>query len=287
MLGLFLFLETRASEPMLPLSIFKNRIVSIANLVSFLSGMGMFGSLTFVPLFFQGVLGASATLSGNMQIPMSLGVMVTALIAGQLISRKGWFRQLGIISMVLVCTGIFLLSRLSPQSTYWNVISSMIFIGFGMGFQIPTFTIAIQNSVPREILGVATSTNTFLRSFGGSVGLAVLGSIVNTRFYSGIHSQIPQSLKDSLPMDSINAIAHNPQVLVNPAAKIQLQETLKNAGLSSEVYDQIMTALHQALSSAITTAFLIAFFIILTGLVAACFLKVKPFSKYDRQSPPR
>jgi hypothetical protein len=246
--------------------------------------MGMFGALTFVPLFFQGVLGASATLSGNMQIPMSLGVMVTAFIAGQLISRKGWFRQMGIISMVLVCTGIFLLSRLSPYSAYWHVILSIVFIGLGMGFQVPTFTIAVQNSVPREILGVATSTNTFLRSFGGSVGLAVLGSIVNTRFYSGINSQIPQSLKDSIPMDSINAIAHNPQVLVNPAAKIQLQESLKNAGVGSGAYDQIMAVLHQALASAITTAFLIAFFIILSGLVAACFLKVKPISKDDKST---
>ena len=274
MLALFLFLETRAREPILPLSIFKNRIVAISDLVSFLSGMGMFGTLTFVPLFYQGVLGASATLSGNMQIPMSLAVMVTAFIAGQIISRKGLFRPLGILAMIMTCTGIFVLSRLNPQSAYWNVIIGTICIGCGMGFSTPTFTIAIQNSVPRENLGVATSSFTFLRSFGGSIGLAIMGSIVNTRFLSAVYSEIPQNLLNSIPKESLSSIVHNPQVLVNPAVKAQLEESLKNSGVSAGAYNQIMTGLHQALSTAITTAFLISFFILLTGLVGACFLKV-------------
>jgi EmrB/QacA subfamily drug resistance transporter len=281
MLGLFLFLEIRAREPILPLSLFKNRIVAISNLVSFLTGLGMFGSITFIPLFLQGVLGASATASGNMQIPQSIAVMVTAFICGQLMSRAGMsFRKLGILAMALICAGIFLLSRLTPGSSYWMVILGSIIIGFGMGFSIPVFTSTIQNAVPYSMLGVATSSNTFLRSFGGAVGLAILGSIVTNRFVASFTGQIPESVKNNISMEKLTALAHNPQALVSPAAQTELQETLSSAGPG--IYDQVMLTLHQALSSAIAEAFLIAFGILLIGLAATFFLKGGAPNKDDR-----
>ncbi|HEX7475645.1 MAG TPA: MDR family MFS transporter [Dehalococcoidales bacterium] len=283
MLGLFLFLENRSPEPILPLSLFKNRIVAISNLVSFLTGMGMFASITFIPLYLQGVLGASATASGNMQIPQSIAVMLTAFLAGQLISRaKGQYRNLGALAMGLICLGVFLLSRLTTGSAFWMVIVDAIIIGFGMGFSIPVFTIAIQNSVPREILGVATSSSTFLRSFGGAIGLAVLGSIVNVRFLANFTSHLPATVTNAVSMEKLSALAHNPQALVNPTAQAQLKEILSSAGLGSSVFDQVMQTLKQALSSAIAEAFLIGFGILMIGLVATLFLKQGPANKDDR-----
>jgi EmrB/QacA subfamily drug resistance transporter len=280
MLAVFLIIESRAKEAIIPLSLFKNRIVSIANAMSFLNGMGMFGSMAFIPLFLQGVLGASATLSGNVQIPQSIAVMITSIIAGQFISRAGKdYRLMSVIAMGLVSTGLFLLSRLSPGSAYWQVIISNITIGLGMGISMPIFTLSIQNSVPYNTVGVATSSNTFIRTFGGSIGMAILGSIINNRFFSSFMNRIPESVKSSVSMDELTALAHNPQALVNPQAQAQLRDVLTQPGMGNNIFDQVMQSLHQALASAITQAFFIGFLIMLAGLVMAFFLKGKETAK--------
>jgi hypothetical protein len=249
--------------------------------------MGMFGAITFIPLFFQGVQGASATLSGNLQIPMSIAVMITAFISGQLLARAGGhFRNLGIASMVFICLGVFLLSRLTPGSAYWNVVTGTIIVGFGMGFSITIFTSIIQNAVPYNMLGVATSSSTFIRSFGGAIGLAILGSIVNNRFLSNFIARLPETVKETISLDQLTAMAHNPQALVNPAAQAQLRETLTSPGSGTAVFDQVMQGLHQALSSAITQAFFVGFCITVIGLIAVFFLKEEPQHEDDRPAGP-
>jgi EmrB/QacA subfamily drug resistance transporter len=283
MLGLFLFLEARSREPIIPLSLFRNRIVAISNLVSFLTGMGMFGAITFIPLYYQGVLGTSATVSGNLQIPMSIAVMITAFISGQLLARSaGHYRNLGITSMALICLGIFLLSRLTTGSAYWMVVVDTIIVGFGMGFSITVFTSVIQNAVPYSVLGVATSSSNFIRSLGGAFGLSILGSIMNNRFQTTFINRIPETLKATISIDKLTALSHNPQALVNPAAQTQLRDMVSSPGSGTAVFDQVMEALHQALSSAIAEAFLIGFCVLLIGLVATFFLKEIPFYKDDR-----
>jgi EmrB/QacA subfamily drug resistance transporter len=279
MLALFLLIESRAKEPMIPLSLFKNRVVSVGTTASFLMGMGMFGSIIFVPLYLQGVLGASATLSGNLQIPQSIFVMISSIIAGNLISRRiGKYRVMGIIAMLLISTGLFMLSLLTVHSHYWNVILSISIIGFGMGGTIPVFTIAIQNDVPYNVLGVATSTVNFMRSFGGSVGLAVLGAIMNNRFFPEFVNHFPANIQDADLKSKLITLAHNPNALVSPSAQAQLKEMLPQPGL----YDQVMQVLRQSLDSAITHAFFVGFCILLVGLVVAFLLKDKP-----GHTPPR
>jgi EmrB/QacA subfamily drug resistance transporter len=275
MLAVFLFIETRAAEPILPLSLFKSRTVTISNLVSFLTGMGMFGSSVFMPLFLQGVLGASATASGNMQIPQSIAVMISSIITGQLVSRGVNNKVMGIIATGLICGGLFLLSQMSPATHFWQVIVFNIIMGFGLGISFPVFTLAIQNEVDRKVLGVATSTNTFLRSFGGAVGLAILGAIMNNRFISVFIGQIPENVKNAVQMDQLTNLAHNPQALVSPAAQTQLKEILTQPGTDPSIFSQVMNLLQQALSSAIGRAFFIGFLILLVGLAASFFLKSK------------
>lgn len=280
MLIAFLFIEKHAPEPIIPLSLFKSRIVSLANLISFLTGMGMFGAITFIPLFLQGVLGASATASGNMQIPQSIAVMIVSIIAGQMISRRiGNYQIMGVISMGFICLGMFLMSRLTPDSQYWHVILDTCIIGCGMGISIPIFTLAIQNEVPYNVLGAATSSNTFIRTFGGSMGTAILGSIINNRFLTAFTNQIPEGIKNAIPMEELTSLARNPQALVNPAAQAELKEMLTQPGIDVTVFDQVMRSLQEALSSAITQAFFIGFFILLVGFIAAFFLRGKPTVK--------
>jgi len=276
MFVLFLVFESRAKEPLVPLSLFKNRIVAVGNLVSFLMGIGMFGSIVFVPLYLQGVLGYSATSSGNMQIPQSIAVMISSIIAGQLMSRwVGKYRVMGVISMLLICSGVFLLSCLTISTPFWMVIIDICIIGFGMGITIPIFTLAIQNNVPYEMLGVATSSSNFIRSFGGSVGLAMLGAIMNNRFFPVFINSIPDSIKNAVPMDQLTALARNPNALVNPEAQLQLQQMLNQPGLDAGTYQQVMQTLKESLNTAITQAFFIAFIILLIGLAAAFLMKAK------------
>jgi EmrB/QacA subfamily drug resistance transporter len=276
MFVLFLFFESRAKEPLVPLSLFKNRIVAVGNLVSFLMGIGMFGSIVFVPLYLQGVLGYSATSSGNMQIPQSIAVMISSIIAGQLMSRwVGKYRVMGVISMLLICSGVFLLSRLTTFTPFWVVIIDICIIGFGMGITIPVFTLAIQNNVPYEVLGVATSSSNFIRSFGGSVGLAMLGAIMNNRFFPVFINSIPYNIRNAVPIDQLTALARNPNALVNPEAQIQLQQMLNQPGLGAEAYSQVMQILKESLNTAITQAFFIGFIILLIGLAAAFWMKDK------------
>ena len=279
-LGVFLFIESRAAEPIIPLNLFKIRIVAVANIASFLTGMGMFGAITYIPLYLQGVLGASATLSGNLQIPQSIAVMITSIIIGQVISRGiGNYKILGVLAMGLPCLGMFLMSRLTPDSSYWYVVMSNVILGFGLGVSIPVFTIAIQNEVPYAVLGVATSSNTFIRTFGGSIGLAILGSIVSNRFLSAFTAQLPESVKNAVPMDQLTALAHNPQALVNAEAQAQLKELLTQPGMDAALFDQVMQTLHNALSSAITLAFFIGCLILLAGVFTALLMKGKPTVK--------
>ena len=281
MLGAFLFIENKAREPIVPLHLFKSRTVTISNIVSFLTGMGMFGSVVFIPLFLQGVLGATAFLSGNLLIPQSIAVMIMSIITGQLISRGANNRIMGVAATAIICLGLFLLSRQTPTSQYWHIVGCNILLGFGLGMSFPVFTLAIQNSVDHKVLGAATSSNTFLRSFGGAVGLAILGAIMNNRFYSGFFKQIPDTVRSEVPINELTALAHNPQALVNPEAQAQLKAMLTQPGMDPSVFSQVMNMLQQALSSAITRAFFIGFCILLVGLAASFFMKYKRLEQTD------
>lgn len=286
MLAVFIFRERHVEEPIIPLSLFKNSIVTLSNLVNFVTGIGLFGATIFIPLFFQGILGASATRSGNMMIPMSMAIMVGSFGAGQILARRGGhYRVLGITGIAFICAGIFLLSRIHTETAYWTIILDMMIAGIGMGITMPVYTIAVQNAVPYSVLGVATSTTAFIRSFGGAVGLAVLGSVVNNRFAEGFISQIPSNIKAAVPMDDLISLAHNPQALVSPEAQTQLKSMFSQTGQVTQIFDQVMTALRQALASSIAEAFLIGFGVLLIGLVAAFFLKEIPLRKDNQDSP--
>jgi EmrB/QacA subfamily drug resistance transporter len=276
MFGVFLFVESKAREPIVPLYLFKSRIVSVANAVSFMMGMGMFGCIVFVPLYLQGVLGYSATASGNMQIPQSIAVMISSLIVGQVISRRiGKFRLMSIIAMGLICIGIFLLSRLTTSSPYWYVIIDICIMGFGMGITLPLLTLAIQNNVPYKVLGVATSSNNFIRSFGGAVGLAVLGAVMNNRFFSVFMNSIPENVKNAVPLDQLTALARNPNALVNAGAQEQLQQILNQPTLDPGTYGRVMDILKESLNLAITQAFFVGSCVVLLGVAVAFLMKDK------------
>ena len=193
----FVIVEKKAAEPILSLDLFKNRVFTTINIVGFLMGLGMFGAIIFLPLFLQGVVGISATKSGNSMIPMMFALMATSIIGGRMITKTG-IRPLLITGMSLMALSFYLLSTMTVDTTRLTAISYIIFLGLGMGLVMPTLTIAVQYAFPPQQLGVATSSNLFFRSIGGTLGVTILGVVLNHQSISLLHQKFFPTVK-SIP----------------------------------------------------------------------------------------
>jgi EmrB/QacA subfamily drug resistance transporter len=180
-LGAFLIVERRAAEPVLPLRLFGNRAFVVGVSVGLVVGFALFGAVTYLPIFLQVVQGASPTASGLQMLPMMLGMLVTSIASGQLISRTGRYKAFPIAGTAVMTVGLFLLSRMSPTTRPAATLGIMLLLGLGLGLVMQVLVIAVQNAVDYADLGVATSGATLFRLMGGSVGTAVLGAILAAR----------------------------------------------------------------------------------------------------------
>ena len=275
---LFVFIETRAEQPIVPLHLFKNRILSSSLITIFFTGFAMFGGIIFVPLYAQGVLGKSATSTGTIMTPMMLGMVCGATLAGQALSRLGGhYRAQGLVGLSILAVGLFLTSRMTAETSFTVALFNLVLMGFGLGTTFPTYTIAIQNSVHPRFMGVATSTSQFFRSVGGLLGLAILGSVLTNRFSSKFLGSVGADAESVLGTDRLQALAHNPQELVSAEAQAGLSQTFADAGpQGATLLEQVMASLRSALSSAIADVFLISLFVIIIAIVATMFLREIP-----------
>ncbi|HET9799791.1 MAG TPA: MDR family MFS transporter, partial [Gemmatimonadaceae bacterium] len=190
-LAAFLFVETRAAEPVLPLHLFRNRAFSVTSVIALIVGFAMFGSVTYLPLFLQVAKGATPTGSGLEMLPMMGGMLVSSIASGQLISRTGRYKIFPLVGTAVMTVGLFLLSRTSEETGLVPLLGAMLLLGLGMGLVMQVLVIAVQNAVDYRDLGVATSGNTLFRSVGGSVGTAVLGAIFAARLGVEVASRLP------------------------------------------------------------------------------------------------
>ncbi|HZM78449.1 MAG TPA: MDR family MFS transporter [Candidatus Limnocylindrales bacterium] len=185
-LSVFVFVERRVPEPILPLALFKNANFSLVSGIGFLVGFGLFGAVSFLPLYMQTVQGASATNSGLLLLPMMGGVMVTSIIIGQVITKTGRYRVFPIIGGVIMLVAMLLLTRLGVDTGKPESTAYMVVLGIGMGFMMQTTLLISQNSVELKDMGVASSTATFARSIGGSFGVALFGAVFTDRMKDDI-----------------------------------------------------------------------------------------------------
>ena len=170
MLILFPFVEHRASEPILPNALFRNRIFVVASAVGFIIGLALFGAVTFLPLYLQVVKGHSPTVSGLLITPMMAGLLVTSILSGNLISRYGHYRPFPIAGTAIATVGLFLLSKIGLTTSTGYVAVGMVVLGLGLGMTMQVLVLAVQNAVDYRYLGVATSGSTLFRQIGGSIG---------------------------------------------------------------------------------------------------------------------
>jgi len=205
-LVLFLFIERRAAEPVIPLRLFSSLNFTLANALGFIVGFAMFGGITFLPQFQQYVQGQSATSSGLLLMPMMIAAMAVSLSGGLVVSRTGHYKPLPVIGSALMATGLFLFSTMGLDTPAWQSGVYMAILGAGMGCMMQTTNLIAQNSVHIRDIGAATGTSTFARNMGGSLGISVLGSIYAGRLADsmgagGLHQsgQITPAALQSLP----------------------------------------------------------------------------------------
>src|SRR6202042_1688208 len=217
LIGVFVLVERRAAEPVLPLHLFKLRTFSVTSLVGFIVGFAMFGAITYLPAFFQVVRGISPTISGVYLLPLMAGLLIVSIGSGQVISRTGRYRVFPIAGTALITIGLFLLHLMSPSSPTYADALYMLVLGMGLGGVMQVLVIIVQNGVPHSELGVATSGATFFRSIGGSLGTAVFGAIFSnvlagnlTRHLHGVTLPRGFSAADVTPavLDRLPAAVH-------------------------------------------------------------------------------
>ncbi len=201
--ALLFWVERRAADPILPLPLFRERLFSTATAHGVLTGWAMFGSVSFIPLFVQAVLGTTATQAGITITPMLLGWVTASIIGTRLLLRIG-YRKLGMLGTAALVVGSFLMSRAGMNTSQLLLMIFVALMGIGMGLSIPAFLIAVQTSVQRRQLGTATSMLQFSRSMGGTLGVSVMGAALSTRLASnllaaGLDADLVRQLLDPLP----------------------------------------------------------------------------------------
>ncbi|MGH7904746.1 MAG: MDR family MFS transporter [Candidatus Dormibacteraceae bacterium] len=201
----FIVVERFAKEPIIPLDLFRNRSYTTINIAVFFVAFGFFCAVIFLPRYFQAVQGLSATASGYRTWPLMLGVILSSTLSGLLVSRTGRYKAILVGAAVVLTVGMYLMTRLEVGTGYWTLSLWMAIAGLGVGPTFSVTTVALQNAVPLRRIGVATSNLTFFRQIGGSVGLAIAGSI----FASQFATQLPTHLvKAGVPSAVVSRFAH-------------------------------------------------------------------------------
>jgi len=267
-LGLFLTLaflwqETRAKEPILPLRLFKNHTFSLTSVLGFIIGAGMFGAIVMMPLYLQVVKGNSATEAGLKLIPLMLGIVSMSIFSGKRITTTGKYKIFPIVGSAVMTLGLILMSTLNETTSFGVLSIYAILVGAGLGLSMQTIVIALQNSVDFQDMGIATSSNTFFRSLGGAFGTAIFGTIFSNRiaYYlqdniASLQSTDPQSLTGFDP-------AKLEQITTNTSIIATLPPTIRD------------TVLH-SFAQTFHVVFLAAAPVTFIGFVLAFFLKEKP-----------
>jgi EmrB/QacA subfamily drug resistance transporter len=197
LLAAFVWQESRAAEPIIPLTLFRSSVFNVSSAMGFTIGMAMFGAIVFIPLYLQLVYGASPTSSGLRLLPLMAGLLVAAVGSGRIISRIGRYKPFPIAGTAILVGGMFLLSLLGVGTAPWLASLYMLVVGVGIGLVMQVLVLVVQNDARPEDMGVVTSTATFFRSVGGSFGVAIFGAIFAARL-SGQLARFPASVTAQL-----------------------------------------------------------------------------------------
>jgi EmrB/QacA subfamily drug resistance transporter len=277
-------LERLGGQPIIEPSLFKNSIFTVSTIVTVIFGIALFGSIFFIPLFVQGVVGTSATNSGLILTPLMLTLIVGSVLSGQLVSRLGKYKWIAITGMVISVVGSLLLLRLDVNATNNDVLIAMLVLGLGMGFGMALYTVIVQNALPQKI-GQATSALVFFRSIGGTIGLAAMGSLMTSAYLPAFKSALSSGLgKLSIPAAALQpiqarfvALFSNPQILLSPDVLSKMRVASAAHGQQGlALFNIAIDAVKTGLTQGIHNVFVLSFGFMIVGLIAVLFLKEIP-----------
>ncbi len=274
-IALFIAAEFRAKEPIVPPHLFRIRTYSSSMVATFFASFGFFGALIFLPRYFQVVLGESATESGYQTLPLLVGLIFSSIVSGQLVARTGRYKWLTVGAILTMAVGLLMMTQLTAETPLPAIWFWMFIVGLGIGPTLATFTIIVQNAVPFHELGVATSNLTFFRQIGGSVALAITGTIFATAFAEKIPTEIvragvPQPMVDAFTKGGssldVNQLAGAGQDLGKAIlATIPAAAQAQVAGF----IPAIVQGIHEAFTLAITQTFWVGIAAAIVAAVAA------------------
>lgn len=279
---IFLFVETKATSPVLPLSLFKNDIVTISNAIGFIMNAGMMGALIYLQFFVQGVEGISATQAGYVTMPMSIGMVVMSMIVGRMITKTGKYKVFAIVGLPIMITGMLIMAFMN---SVWLAVIAMAVFGIGLGVGMPVFSLTVQNAVKPNELGVATAFSQLFRNLGGTIGIAVMGTIMQTSLINNMKKEAESG--DGFDFAKVDPelakqleAFHNPEMLLQQDKLEQLKSTLPAD--AQPLIDQLMETLRHALSQSLTTVFLAGTALVAVALLLSLFLREIPLRATNR-----
>ncbi|MGF2616724.1 MFS transporter [Rossellomorea vietnamensis] len=285
----FIGIERRAANPVLPLHLFKNQIFTLSNAIGFILGAGMFGAIMYMPFFIQGVIGTSATKSGFVMMPMTLSMVFASAIGGQLITKTGKYKLIALTGLFIMGSGLASLSLMGTETTNTTAVINMIIVGTGLGLSFPVFTLTVQNAVQHEYLGVATAATQLFRQIGGTVGVAIMGTVMNNSMSSKMNQELAK-LRSSSNLEELPAEAavqlqslQSPQSLMNGEKLKEIQASLPDE--MQGVFLKMIEIVRESLSYSLTNVFLIGAFVLFAGFLLTFFLKEIPLRMTNKEEP--
>jgi MFS family permease len=286
----FLFVESRAEEPIVPLHLFRNRVFAIGSLLTFLSGITLVSVITFIPMYLQGVLGASATSSGLVLSPMMIAVAVGSNAGGFLVSRTGRYRSFVLAGALSLMAGMFMLTRFEVDTTWIEAITGMALVGAGIGLAVPVINLAVQNAFPRRYLGIATSSSQFFRSIGSTLGVAIFGTLVVTSIQDNIDRTLPLAVTEAATPQLIEQL-HEPDVILSTHGRASLERGFRELNADGQsLFDSSLQAIEKSLTDAVTDVFFIGFLVAVVAFVLSALVPERPRQAELEEmtsSPPR
>lgn len=281
---ILLLIERKAANPVLPLSLFKNSIVTISNCIGFLMNAGMMGAMMYLPFFVQGVKGVSPTYSGFVNMPMSIAMIVLSTLSGRWISKSGKYKKFAVMGMPFMVAGMIMMAFMNSIAM---AVASMIIFGIGLGISMPVFTLTVQNAVKPSELGVATATATLFRNLGGTIGIAVMGTVMTSTMASKLESALASGkgvdLSKLKPEEAEQIAAYmNPQLLLDQPKLKELHTTLPEA--IQPVFTQMIEMLRSVLSDTLSVVFLFGAALLIVAFILVLFLKEIPLRTSNNEA---
>ncbi|WLR52882.1 MDR family MFS transporter [Bacillus tianshenii] len=273
-LGLFIFIEKRAKNAIIPLHLFKNSIFTISNVAGFMIGMGMFGAVMYMPFFLQGVMSVSATKTGFVMMFMTLSMVLTSTGGGQLVTKTGKYKIFALAGLLIMACGMLSMAFMTMDSSVIRAVLSLMLVGLGLGLSFPIFTLTVQNAVDHRYLGVSTSSAQFFRQAGGTIGVSIMGAVMNVlmqRQMTNMSGDLPEGgLQAAGGIEKIG----DPQVLMDQQKLAELQQSLPAESLP--MFNQLLQTMREALSTALSGSFIFGTIILGIAFILTLFLKEIP-----------